>query len=500
MPLSVSDKRIGLALFVVISSIYFATITGVTSSNDGSHYALVRALVERRSFEISPYMPFTEYQDYALNGDLRFSDRPPGTALLAAPLYALSGIAPQPIVSLPSRHDAGNLRMIYAVATASLAGSIAVVLFYLTLRQYYQISPTGALAASLALALGTTMWKYSSVLYSHAPAALVVWLAIYLVLKAEHDGALHWPLALVLGFSLGFAPLVEYTNVLFSALTGLYLVYVMWLPTRAWLADPHTRAQQVRSLAAFIAGGLIPIAFLLIYNTLNFGGPFEISTFNANTELWPQNKGLAADFATPLGEGLTGMLFYSTNDNQGLFLLAPVTLLALPGLPLFFRRARRQFLLIIGLFCVHLLLFAKSTTYNSMTNDGRYLTTFVGLWFVPLAFWLDRYLNSKQNNLAYLGWSLLVFGLLFLSIRNQFMHIAFSWNYGLMLSTLRPLATPPDNIATLLGTIFRNAPNLPLLWAGEGLTIVLAALASRRRRIQQAARPGAELAPEQAAR
>src|SRR5689334_12524311 len=97
-----TDKRIAIALFIVVSSVYFATMIGVTSSNDGSHYALVRAIIDRHNFEISPYLDFTEHQDYALRGDLRFSDRPPGTALVASPLYALSTFLPAPLKQPPS--------------------------------------------------------------------------------------------------------------------------------------------------------------------------------------------------------------------------------------------------------------------------------------------------------------------------------------------------------------------------------------------------------------
>ena len=96
-----SDAKIALQLFLLTSSVYFATITGVTSSNDGSHYALVRTIVERGSFEISPYLSFTENQDYAFNGERRFSDRPPGTALLATPIYALSYLGPLPAYRRP---------------------------------------------------------------------------------------------------------------------------------------------------------------------------------------------------------------------------------------------------------------------------------------------------------------------------------------------------------------------------------------------------------------
>src|SRR5436190_16129546 len=118
-----TDRRIAAALFVLVSSVYFATVVGVTSSNDGSQYALVRALVERRSFEISPYLDFTEHLDYAMHGDLRYSDRPPGTALAAAPLYALSWIAPAPLVMLDSNHDAGNPRLIFALLLSPLAAA-----------------------------------------------------------------------------------------------------------------------------------------------------------------------------------------------------------------------------------------------------------------------------------------------------------------------------------------------------------------------------------------
>jgi 4-amino-4-deoxy-L-arabinose transferase-like glycosyltransferase len=472
------DKTIILLLFLLVSSVYFATISGVTSSNDGSHYALVRALVERRGFEISPYLDFTEHQDYALRGDLRFSDRPPGTALLAAPFYALGGIAPQPLVDLPSKHDAGNPRLIYAILPASLAASTLIVLVYLGLRRYFSISQAGALFASLALAFGTTTWKYGSVLYSHAAAGLVVWLVFYLLLEAERQSRLPWFLAFLLGLALGFAPLTEYTNIPLVLIVGVYLVIVFGPKFRDSLAESATRPAAIRAVAALIVGGAIPLGFLLIYNTLNFGGPFEVSTFHVDTTLWPQNEGLAADFATPLLVGLRGMLFYDGN-NQGLFLLAPITLLGLPGLPIFFRHSRRHFVLFVGTFLAYLLLFSKSTTYNSLTNDGRYLTTFVGLWFVPLAFWIDRVFLPLKDDLRRVAASFLVFGLFFVSVRNQLVHIAFSWNYDLDLSQLRPLATPLDNILLLARTVFPNSGNLPLLWAGEGIVLSLAWLITR---------------------
>ena len=474
-----TDKQIALALFLLVSSVYFATVIGVTSSNDGSHYALVRALVERRSFEITPYMDFTEHQDYAMKGDLRFSDRPPGTAIAAAPLYALSWIAPAPLMQPPSKHDQANPHMLFAVLLSPLAAALAVSLFYLTLRESLARSRFSALLAAIALAFGTTIWKYGSVLYSHALGALVVWASIYLVLRSWKQ-PLRWYGALLLGVLLGYAALVEYTNVVASA-----VIAIAWMagtrPLRRW-RDPEWQ----RSLMTVVIGGAIPLAFLLLYNTSNFGSPFELSTFNVDTVRWPQNEGMAADFATPLRDGLMGLLIYG-GDNQGIFLLAPVTLLAVPGIWYMIRSAPRRAILIIGLFLVMLLVFAKSTTFNAATNDGRYLTPFIGLWLVPLAFWIDAAYVDQRRELPRLLAMLALFGLLFLSIRNQMVHIALSWNYDFNPALLNHMAASPENIGYFFATLFPNAANLPLLWLGEGVVLGIALLLLRRSEVTDAA-------------
>jgi len=47
-----SDRSIFVVLLVLVSSVYFATFVGVTSSNDGSHYALLRAQFSSGVIEI----------------------------------------------------------------------------------------------------------------------------------------------------------------------------------------------------------------------------------------------------------------------------------------------------------------------------------------------------------------------------------------------------------------------------------------------------------------
>ncbi len=442
------DWRAAWILFAVISTVYFATIAGITSSNDGSHFALVRAIVDNRSFEISDYLEFTENQDYALRGDLRFSDRPPGTALLAAPLYALSALLPGPLAPLASKHDPQNPRVMYAVLLSVLAAGATAVLLFWMLRGHWRLTLRASVLATLAFAFGTMTWKYGSLLYSHATSGLMVMAAVALMLRAREQDDF-W-----IGLLLGGSVLMEYTNVVFAVIAGA------WWMTRRFAPQERSAGKPVRRAALFVVGALIPAAVLLWYNTVNFGGPLTLSTFSVDTTRWPQNASLFHDFATPLWVGLPAMLFYGS-DNQGLFWLAPVSLLGLAGLRGLWQRSRREFALIVGGFAGMLLLLSTSTTFNPYTNDGRYLTPFLGLWFVAVGFGVAG--NDGSRELSGLR-SAVVFGLLFLSIRNQIMHIAFSWGHDFDLAALRPLSVAPENIAALWQALFPNAANVPLWW------------------------------------
>lgn len=449
-----------ITLFAVVASVYFATFTGVTASNDGSHYALVRALVERRSVEISPYLAFAENQDYAVGPSGRYSDRPPGTALWTAPFYALAGFLPAPTVDLPSNHDRGNPRLLAIGAACAIAAAGAVVVFWLLLREL----GLGLFArglATIALAFGTATWKYGSSLYSHGLSALCVLLGLLLALRVVRRPRIAE--AAALGFVLASSVTVEYTNLLLGVAV---VTYATALLTRSGRLERRTAA-------AFAIGALPPAAFLAYYNWSSFGAPWRLSTFQVDVERWPNAANAATMFATPLSEGLVGMLWWG-RDNQGLFLLSPIAALSLLGVRRLFRARPREATLILGLFFGYLLLFSTSSNFNPLTNDGRYLVPFLALWLVPLAYWTEEVSGPGPSDGARLLASLLLFGLLFLSVRNAFMHVAFSWNYDLRYRDLLDGSTPWPNVVKLLSTVFPNAVNLWWLWLGFGPALAVA--------------------------
>ena len=459
------DRVLSVVLLILVSSVYYATSAGLTSSNDGSHYALLRAMVDEGRFEIETYAHFAEGNDLAIRDGVIYSDRPPGTALLAAPFYLVGSVLPRPIRDLPTRHDEGNPRLAYLMMLPALAGAGAVLIVYHLLRSA-ELPFFAALTASLAFAFGSLNWKYGGVLFSHSVSAFLVLSGVALALLIARTGRLRAGAALLLGLVLGLSVVVEYSSAIFAALVGLYLAVRF---NRSLLHGPR------RGLA-LIAGGVgasLPLGFLLWYNTLNFGGPFTTSYHFAVNYPWAAS--FATTFDVPLRQGLPAMLWYGFDalgeENQGLFLLMPVTLVALAGVWPYLRGRWREALPVLGLFLGYLLLFSKHHTFSGFTADGRYMVPFLGLWFVPLGYALAR-LDRIDHPVWKTALLFAFYGLLFLSVRNMMAHIAFSYNYHLDPGLVARRAATPANWAYILGSIFVNWRNVPLLWLVEGIGLV----------------------------
>jgi 4-amino-4-deoxy-L-arabinose transferase-like glycosyltransferase len=456
-----SDRLVALLLFAGISALYFLTLSGITSSNDGSHYALLRTMVENRAFTLNQFDDFAEGNDIAITPDGRlFSDRPPGTAVTAIPFYLIGGLLPDAPHPPPSRHDAENPRLIYVLLLPVLAGAGTAVILYGLLRRL-RVGQTAAILAVLFFALGTAQWKYSTVLFSHALSGFLVAASVALTLNlADAPGSRPWQY-LLLGLLLGGAVVTEYSNALVVVVLGIYWLVVSW---------PRARWHPLVTVVPWAVGGLVAVAFLAFYNTVNFGGPLTLSYAYAVNYPWAGS--FLTTFNYPLWPGLRALLVWGEGGgwcggppciNQGLTLLSPVLLLALPGLRPYHGRNRAWFWLTTALFLIYLLLFARHQTSHGFTADGRYLVPFLGLLVLPLGFTLDWILSPGRSEATRAAGLLVAFGLLFLSVRNMAVHIGLSYNYTLDLGAWGDLAAAPGAWSAALGAIFPNAANWPML-------------------------------------
>ncbi|MBN1311709.1 MAG: hypothetical protein JXB30_09835 [Anaerolineae bacterium] len=447
-----------ILLLVLVSSVYYATASGITSSNDGSHYALLRAITDERQFEIDSFVEYTEDLDVSVRGGRFFSVRAPGTAFLAVPFYAAAGCFPYPLAELPSKHDRGNPRLAYLLMLPALAGAGAVTIVYRLLRSY-DLSVFASLTASVAFAFGTINWKYGSLLYSHSLSAFLLIWGIYLALVIVRAGRLHiWP-AFLLGFVLGLSVLVEYSCAVFLLVVSGYVAIRL---SRRLFSDQGWW----RSVLALAIGTGLPVGLLMWYDTINFGSP--LTSPYAFVTTYAFGRSPATIYTMPLLKGLVGVLWYGLDglgvDNQGLFLLMPVALIGLAGIWPYMRRQPRESILVLGVFLIYLLTTAKMINFHAGSSDGRYLAPYLGLWAVPIGFALDAFQRLDINSTLRTVLSLLIYGLLYISVCNIGVLIGYSYNYTLDLAALAQNIATPSNWQYLLGAIFVNWRNVPLLW------------------------------------
>jgi hypothetical protein len=165
----------------------YAYFFGGSGFNQNATFALTRALVEQRQLHIDDYASNTA--DVSFHAGHAYSNKAPGLAILAAVpytvFYAIHG-APRNAIEL-------NLALyLCTLAVCGVSGALIGVL----LRK--RGAPFGV---ALLVGLGTPLFAYSTMLFAHVPAALLVLLA-YLLLEREKPA--------LAGAALGAAVFVNY--------------------------------------------------------------------------------------------------------------------------------------------------------------------------------------------------------------------------------------------------------------------------------------------------
>ena len=417
---------LGAALaLALLACLYFALTAadGIISTNDGSHYALTKALAVDGTTRIDPYVDYgaiqppkgtpttDDYRDVSARDGHFYSDRPPGTAFLAVPFYWFGEL----VSRISGRRDL-DFPLRYVTTLPPLLGAATALALYWLARGL----GAGRLAATLtagSAALTTLLLKYATLLYSHIGGALFVTAALAAILLAERHRGRVWPLALG-GALLGWSAVTEYPNLLLIVPVGLY---VLW---HAWRApEPHGFAW--RGPLAFALAWALPILILAGYDWIAFGAPWHTSYTYQYYFDWSRSP--LTTYVTPPLTGLRWLLF----GPSGLFVITPALLLALWGLLVLARRTPARALLLLGVTLVVLLPTALHRTYyGGGSRDTRYLLAIVPALYAPLALWLDAVALPRRLlvRVALLGGaaSLALWGLIraYLSLLTMFGHRA----------------------------------------------------------------------------
>src|ERR1700733_12351255 len=97
----VSERRAGAAVvggFVLLSLVFSGQFPPFSNPNESSRFATVYAFVERGTFQVDAALPVVgDNEDKSVSGGHFYSNKAPGLALAAIPVYrALRAVLPAP--------------------------------------------------------------------------------------------------------------------------------------------------------------------------------------------------------------------------------------------------------------------------------------------------------------------------------------------------------------------------------------------------------------------
>jgi hypothetical protein len=263
-----------LVLFVIwgILFVFFYSLNaGITCTNDGSHFALIRSLTENGTAALGGSALIAAH-DSALYKGRRFSDRNPGLALIAYVFAQALTPLRSCFVSMEMdpyymfRGGGSNILLATVMLIPPLCGSMLFIVLYCIFRRF-AVHSLLALPASLILILTSLTVRYSTVLYSHILATVLVaagYLMFVLLYDTHRLRFLFWGHLL-----LATAVVVEHPTLLIYLAA---IVFVVLVARATFLSR--------RGIAAFIISGAIPAIPFFTYNYVNFDNPFSIAQFH----------------------------------------------------------------------------------------------------------------------------------------------------------------------------------------------------------------------------
>jgi hypothetical protein len=277
-----------------------------------SRYALTAALWDQQTVAVDEYDHILK-RDRAVVDGVTYSDKAPGQPFLAVPFYGVYRLVggDSPAAYDPDV-DLGSWWL--TVWSAALPGAVLAVLMY---RWAREIDEGMALRATIAMAFGTLLLVYSTILFGHVLAALAAFSMFLVVRRSDRS----WPALLGAGALGGLAVAVEYPTALIVAVVTVGAVVV-----HRWKA------------LAIVAGGA-PFALLLgLYHVRLFDNPFTF-TYQWSAFSGPQEE---ADAVTEIFAGPTiERFFHVLFSPRGLLIATPILLIAALGFVPMWRKGWR---------------------------------------------------------------------------------------------------------------------------------------------------------------
>ncbi len=365
------SKRKAL-LAIVLVGIASATMIQSFSWNQTSHYDLIRSLYDGKT-TIDQYQENTG--DKAYYKGHYYSARAPGLALFSLPFYdALNVVGAESWTNAhvaPPDHPGDEMIYLVGLWGNVLPGLLLLLLVWRVAERY---EPGYGVAAAVVLGLGTMVLPFSQLLFSHMFTTFLCFAAFWLMLS-ERDGPPSPLLLGLAGLAMGYAFSSEYPTFFAAIVLGLFLLS---------RKDSLTPLGILRRGGAYVAGGIVGIVPLLLYNHY----AFHSWTHLAYSDIPRQQQGFFGISAPSLKVLATLLL-----DSRGLLTISPALIMGAIGTALLYRRGKRAEALTIAGVCLCYLLYNAGyyLPFGGGFMGPRFLDTLLPFLAFPIALTLKRF-------------------------------------------------------------------------------------------------------------
>ncbi|HUS27013.1 MAG TPA: hypothetical protein VMZ53_00835 [Kofleriaceae bacterium] len=366
-------RQLGWLVAIAVAYLYiFPYFPRIQSANELPRAYLVKAIADDHTFAIDKGVAtWGGTADVSPSDGHMYSNKAPGSSLVVVPFYwAVSKIAGPPSLAT-------------TVWMCRVFGGVIPALLFLWLLwgflAQYAPDPNVRRLVLIAYALGSMAMTYALLYYSHQLSAVCIGSAWILGLDvANGRRRVAWMAAV--GFLAGASVLVDYQ----AAFAGVPLL--VYLIVRMWQRDA---SQILPALGIAAATAAIPIALLLAYHDVCFGGPLRTG-YDASTTFAHFHKQGFLGISKLRGEAFWGSLVKADN---GLLVLSPWLLIAIPGGIYLWRRGERGHVLaVIAIVVIYVAFISSIAMWRGGWGVGpRYITVMLPFLLPLVATALEKW-------------------------------------------------------------------------------------------------------------